>query len=137
MQCSSLDINYWILNELYDPIDDLFDILSEQNNSSNRENIRRKAQEELLILIDPNISNKINSISLKFESIRTFQELLDLLFKAFLTKEVPSYSYRNKWTITKYTGSDYINVDKLGNRDNRTLSEAGIMKNDILRLTKK
>jgi hypothetical protein len=133
----SFDINYWILNELYEPIDDLFDILNEQRYFNIHDNFRKETHEELLILIDPSLSSRINSISVKFESIRTFQELLDLLFKAFLTKEVPSYSYGNKWTITKYTGSDYVNVNKLGNRDNRTLSEVGIMKNDILKLMRK
>ena len=133
----SFDINYWILNELYEPIDDLFDIINEHRHTPNQQNLEIETQDDLLILIESNVSSAVTSINIKSDSIRTFQELLDLLFNAVLINKVPKHSYGSNWTLAKHTGSDYVNVDKIGNRDYRTLSEVGIRRNDVLKLIKK
>jgi hypothetical protein len=133
----SFDINYYILNELYEPIDDLLDLVNDRKHPDNQQNFERKTQDDLLILIETNVSSAVTSINIKSDSIRTFQELLDLLFNSVLINKVPKHSYGRNWTIAKYTGADNINIDKIGDRDYRTLSEVGIRRNDILILLKK
>ena len=134
MQLTDFDINYYILNELYESIDDLFDIRHKQIVVQNREFIVNELHNNLLILTDNNVSSFITSISVKFEDISTFQQLLDFIFNSLLLSKVRKRSYAEEWVLTNFNGSEYCPIHKNDSIDNRTLNQAGIMKGDILKL---
>jgi hypothetical protein len=134
MQLTDFDINYYILNELYESIDDLFDIRHKQMAVQNREFIVNELHNDLLILTDNSVSSLITSISVKFEDISTFQQLLDFIFNTWLLSKVRKRSYAEEWVLTNFNGSEYCPIHKNDSIDNRTLNQAGIMKGDILKL---
>lgn len=134
MQLTDFDINYYILNELYESIDDLFDIRHKQIAVQNREFIVNELHNDLLILTDNSVSSLITSISVKFEDISTFQQLLDFIFNTLLLSKVRKRSYAEEWVLTNFNGSEYCPIHKNDSIDNRTLNQAGIMKGDILKL---
>ena len=59
------------------------------------------------------------SISIKYTSLTTFQEVLNLIYTDFLKDKVNSYSYGIDWTIQIYDGEHIHNLNKIGNSDNR------------------
>ena len=134
MQLTDFDINYYILNELYESIDDLFDIRHKQIAVQNREFIVNELHNDLLILTDNSVSSLITSISVKFEDISIFQQLLDFIFNTLLLSKVRKSSYAEEWVLTNFNGSEYCPIHKNDSIDNRTLNQAGIMKGDILKL---
>ena len=133
MQLTDFDINYYILNELYESIDDLFDIRHKQIAVQNREFIVNELHNDLLILTDNSVSSLITSISVKFEDISIFQQLLDFIFNTLLLSKVRKSSYAEEWVLTNFNGSEYCPIHKNDSIDNRTLNQAGIMKGDILK----
>lgn len=134
MQVTAFDINYYILNELYESIDDLFDIRHKQIAVQNREFIVNELHDDLLILTDNNVSSCITSITIKFEDVSTFQQLLDIIFNALLLSKVRKRSYGEEWVLANFNGSEYDPIHKNEGFDNRTLNQAGIMKGDMLKL---
>jgi hypothetical protein len=100
----------------------------------NREFIVNELHNDLLILTDNSVSSLITSISVKFEDISTFQQLLDFIFNTWLLSKVRKRSYAEEWVLTNFNGSEYCPIHKNDSIDNRTLNQAGIMKGDILKL---
>ena len=134
MQCSDFDINYYILHELYRPIDDLFDIMHKQIDSKKREIIVQDLQDELLIILGNGISKYIKTLTFKIENISTFQHLLIIIFIGLLARKVSKYSYGKEWFLTKLNGSKFHKINKNASLDNQTLTQVGIMMGTVLKI---
>ena len=78
----------------------------------------------------------LKSVTLKYEEIKSFQEILDLLYNHLLINKVSRYSYGNEWLLSKYNGIAFTNIAKLKSPDIRSLTSIGIIKNDILHIKK-
>lgn len=100
------------------------------------EYLRNEEQGEILILLNSNISKVLKSVTLKYDEINSFQELLDMLYNNFLVTKVSKYSYGNEWNVSKYNGISFSYIDKINNIDTRRLSEIGVNKNEILKINK-
>lgn len=96
--------------------------------------LRNEEQGEIMILINPNISAVVKSVTLKYEEIKSFQEMLDLLYDHLLINKVNRYSYGNEWLLSKYNGIAFTNITKLQSPDIRRLAQIGIIENDILHI---
>ncbi len=59
------------------------------------------------------------SIFVKYTSLTTFQELLNLIYTDFLKDKVNSCSYGIDWVIQIYDGNHMHCLNKIGNIDNR------------------
>ncbi len=91
---------------------------------------------ELLVLVGTDISRSINSISLDYDELKSFQDLLDNLFNTLLATKVNPHSYGIEWVLTKYDGHYFSKIDKLQGDDFRSLLSMGIKKKDILQIEK-
>jgi uncharacterized protein (TIGR02145 family) len=69
--------------------------------------------------LNDNLHCNYKSISLKYTSLTTFQELLNLIYRDFLKDKVNSYSYGIDWAIQIYDGDHIHYLNKIGNSDNR------------------
>jgi hypothetical protein len=98
--------------------------------------LRSEEQGEILILINPNISTVLKSVTLKYDEINSFQDILDILYNYLLINKVDRYSYGIEWILSKYNGIDFTFINKLQNPDTRSLEQIGIIKNDIIKLEK-
>jgi hypothetical protein len=134
MRVTAFDLNYYIFNELHESIDELFDIKYKQIALQNREFIVNELHDDLWIFNDNKFSSCITSITLKFEGVSTFQQLLDIIFNSFLSSKVRKRSYGEEWVLTYFNGTEYNQIHKNEGIDNRTLDQAGIMKGDMLKL---
>jgi hypothetical protein len=96
--------------------------------------LRTQEQGELLILLDSSISPVVKSITLKYDEIKSLQDLLNILFNYLLATKVSPYSYGIEWILAKYDGKAFKKLTKAQTLDMRTLPVAGLVKNDILHI---
>ena len=81
---------------------------------------------------DLKFSNSLNYIGLKYNEFKTFQELLDYIYKNYLKNNIPESSYNLSWFLTNlYTGHK---VTKEDNTDLIPLSDVGIFSGDIIKV---
>lgn len=151
MQFDRTGLNYFIENGLvsYELDDRILLLLEFEHRHEEPEDIfdfpdvyvsedflRNEEQGEILILINPNISAILKSLTLKCEEIKSFQAMLDILYNHLLINKVSRHSYGNEWVLSKYNGIAFTNISKLQNQDYRSLPQIGIIKNDILHIAK-
>ena len=146
MKCPLYDIDYFL--EKYDFLSDntalLDKIVNEHNEASveysfpavyvSEKFLREEEKEELLIKIDPSVSDAIKSLTINFAGINTFQGLLNTLFNHLLSNKVSMYSYGKQWVLSKYDGVYFTDLEKPQDSDRRSLARSGIDKKSILRL---
>ena len=106
------------------------------NPDNSEEQLNRLQREELWVLIDSNVSPVLKALSLKYDEINSFQELLTILFNHLLLGQVSQYSYGSEWILTKFDGNGLVRLDKEQRHDNRTLAAIGLRRNDVLLLRK-
>ena len=104
------------------------------NQHSSIDSLKSHLSEELLVILNPNISTDIKSISLKYDELNTFQGLLNKLFNTVLAKKVNPFSYGNEWIITKHDGHHIDKIGTINGDDYRPLTSAGINKKDIIQI---
>jgi len=151
LQYSRTVLNYFLENKIidYETNDRIIILMEFEHRHKEQEEIfdfpdvfvgeeylRNEEQGDILILLDPNISKALKSVTLKYDEIKSFQELLDILYNNLLINKVSKYSYGNEWKISKYNGIAFSYFDKINNIDTRRLSEIGVSKNDILKINK-
>lgn len=73
--------------------------------------------------INENLKSHYNSISIKYSTSTTFQEILNILFETCLKAKVNVYSYDKEWTIQIYDGEIIDNLNKVGISDNRVFED--------------
>lgn len=98
--------------------------------------LRQHEQGELLVIVNSNISTVLKSITLKYDEINSFQDLLTLLFNYLLVRQVSQYSYGSEWILSKYDGIAFTRINKHQRIDTRSLFSTGLFKNDILLIQK-
>jgi uncharacterized protein (TIGR02145 family) len=69
--------------------------------------------------LNDNLQLEHSSISLKYSSSTTFQEILNMLYKTSLKDKVSAYSYGKEWIIEIYDGVRIEKVDWIENLENR------------------
>lgn len=79
----------------------------------------KETYKKIEFYFNDNFQSYCKSISLKYNALTTFQDVLNSIYKDFLTGKVNSYSYGIDWAIQVYDGEHISNLNKIGNSDNR------------------